>query len=411
VRLIGKNISALFLLYVRPVTAVGRILDHGRIWFSAIVSLSVAWLLHAAAPPVNIPRGIPGEPDTADVLLRVLTFESGSWIFSLAAIAVALVPGILLIRAISGYGSFGVLMESDYLGLLNCSLLSWTAAFLPVMVAGWLLNPDLVYRAPVFVAATVYFLILLAFSVRGAFGIGVAPAAGLSVAGVIAAVVGGAVFAAVGGSLGFLMSPLLLYYAYIMLGSNVRSLGQGLRSRQHLRQQLEIATNNPHDADAQYQIGLIHQKRHQYSEAIERFTRAARIDRDLTDAHFQLGVIARQQGRLEEAIQFLELAVSQDDKHASSDVWRELGAAYFGVSRIPEAAAALAKFTGRREYDPEGLYWYGKTLLRLDRPAEARQMFERAIEAARTMPRHRRAEVRKWGSQSKSELSALRKTV
>lgn len=391
--------------------AFGRILDHGRVWFSVVVSLAVAWLLHAAAPPVAIPEQVPESPETVDMLTRVLAFESGSWLFPLAAIAIALVPAILLIRSIAGHGSFGVLMESDYLGLLNCSLLSWTAAFLPVTVAGWLLNAAIVYSAPVFIAATVYFLILAALSIRTAFGIGFGAAAGLSLAAMATALVGGAAFAVVGGALRFLASPLVLYFLYLMLGSDVRSLGQGLRSRQHLRHQLEIATNNPHDADAQYQIGLIHQKRHQYSEALARYTRAVEIDRDLTDAHFQLGVIARLQGRFDDAIRSLELAARQDDKHSTSDVWRELGAAYFGAGRIPEAAAALARFTDRREYDPEGLYWYGKTLLRLERPAEARQMFERAAEAARTMPRHRRAEVRKWGSQARSELGALRRVV
>jgi tetratricopeptide (TPR) repeat protein len=184
-----------------------------------------------------------------------------------------------------------------------------------------------------------------------------------------------------------------------------------LRSRQHLREQLEIATNNPRDADAHYQLGLIHQKRRQYSEAIARFTQAIEIDPSETDAHFQLGHIARDQGRFDDAIRFLQTAAAQDDKFSSSDVWRELGAAYLGASRIQEAEAALAKYTDRRGYDPEGLYWYGKTLIVLNRPAEAREMFARAIEAAKTMPRHRRAEVRKWGSLARGELSALKRAV
>jgi len=78
-------------------------------------------------------------------------------------------------------------------------------------------------------------------------------------------------------------------------------------------------------------------------------------------------------------------------------------------SLLDEAAAALAKYTDRRAYDPEGLYWYGKTLLRLDRPAEARELFERCIEAVKTMPSNRRAQVRTWGSRAKAELRALRR--
>ncbi|HTS75591.1 MAG TPA: tetratricopeptide repeat protein, partial [Bryobacteraceae bacterium] len=124
----------------------------------------------------------------------------------------------------------------------------------------------------------------------------------------------------------------------------------------------------------------------------------------MADGHYQLGVIARQHGRVDDAIARLKTAASIDDRLAQSEVWRELGAADFEAGKIEEARAALEKFTDRREYDPEGLYWYGKTLKTLGREAEARQMFERAIEAARTMPRHRRAQVRVWASRAKSEM-------
>jgi Tfp pilus assembly protein PilF len=395
--LIQKNLAALFLLYARPVSALGQILDRGVLWFTAMAAVGVSWLLHASDTGVLVPVA---------VWLRFLSLAPGSWLFPLGAIAIVLVPALLLMRAASGYGSFGVLMESHYLGLLNCVLMSWAAAFLPLAVAGFFIDPDLLHTLPVFGVANIYFAVLTALSVRTVFGTGFGPAAGMTVLGWGVALLGGALLGVVGGSLGFLMSPFVLYYAYLMLGSDVRSLGQGLRSRQHLREQLEIATNNPRDADAHYQLGLIHQQRRQYSEAISRFTQAVAIDPSETDAHFQLGRIACEQGRFDDAIRSLQTAVAQNDKFATSEVWRELGAAYFGASRFAEAEAALAKYTNRRAYDPEGLYWYGKTLLRLDRPAEARALFERSVEAAKTMPRHRRAEVRKWGGLSESELSA-----
>ncbi len=149
---------------------------------------------------------------------------------------------------------------------------------------------------------------------------------------------------------------------------------------------------------------MIYQKRRQYTEALARFQRAVEIDPGEADAHLQLGRIAREQGRFEDAIRHLKIAASIDDKLAMSDVWRELGAALFGASRLEEAAAALGKYTERRAYDPEGLYWYGKTLERLGREAEAKELFERCIEAVKTMPSHRRAHVRKWGGLAKAEL-------
>jgi len=285
--------------------------------------------------------------------------------------------------------------------------MSWTAAYLPLAIAG-LAGLSWVHTLPVYLAANLYFAVLAALGVRTVFGAGFTAAIGMTALGWGAAFLGGVVFLIAGSLLRFLMSPFLLYYAYLMLGSDVRSLGAGLRSRQHLRQQLEIATNNPRDADAHYQLGLIYQKRRNYTEAIARFTRAIEIDPSEADAHLQLGRIEREQGRFEDAIQHLRTAAALDDKLALSEVWRELGTAYFHASHFEEAAAALEKYTDRRSYDPEGLYWYGKALLRLNRPVEARELFERSIDAVKTMPSHRRAQVRKWSGLARAELRALK---
>jgi len=202
----------------------------------------------------------------------------------------------------------------------------------------------------------------------------------------------------------YLASPFLLYYAYILLGSDLRSLGEGLRARQHLRQQLDIATLNPSDGDAQYQLGLIYQQRHQYDEAKRRFGRAAEIDPREADPVFQLGRIALEEERLNDAIELLTRAGALDDKCCSHEVWRDLGVAYFKSSRFEEARVALAKFVERRSYDPEGLYWYGKCLLGLGKKDEARQQFEQCREAVDTMPKNRRRQLAKWKRLASVEL-------
>lgn len=371
--------------------------------FSVACALVVSVLLHASDVSERSTFAGPG----AAALLRFVSFEPGSWLFALGTIVAIVVPAILLTRAISGIGSFSVLMEGDYVALLNCVLMSWTAAHLPLALAS-LAGPTDVHTLPVYLAANLYFAVLTALSVRTVLGTGLAAAAGMTAFGWGAALVGGAVFVLAGSLPRFLMSPFLLYYAYLMLGPNLRSLGAGLRSRQHLRRQLEIATTNPRDADAHYQLGCIFEKRRQYSDAVSHFERAIEIDPKEADAHLQLGRIAREQGRFENAIQHLSTAAALDDKLATSEVWRELGAACFEASRFDEAAAALAKYTDRRPYDPEGLYWYGKTLQRMDRSAEARELFERSIEAVKTMPSHRRAQVSKWNKLARGELRALR---
>jgi tetratricopeptide (TPR) repeat protein len=429
----GENLAALFLLYARPVAAIGRILDRGRLWIAIVMALAVSWLVHfaetrteivsqppagVAAPNAPVPlvdedeaTVLPPRPSVTESAIRIWTALDPLSLFAgLGAIVFAFVPAVIGARAAAGFGSFGVLMRRDYLSLVMISMTVWTAAYLPAGVILFLVPPQLPLW-PLLIASNLYFLVLAALSIRTLLGINFAPAAGLAVLGAVTAMIALALYQFAGPLRYMVMSPFFLlyglYFGYSMFVSNVRSLGDGLRSRQHFQQQLEIATNNPRDADAHYQLGLIHLQRRQRTEAAARFRRAVEIDPSEADAQYQLGRIAREEKRLDDAIASLTTAASLDDKLSQSEVWRELGAAYFEAARTGEAAAALVKFTDRRPYDPEGLYWHGKTLVALGRTTEAREMFEQAIEAVKTMPSHRRAEVRQWGGQSKSELRKL----
>ncbi len=169
---------------------------------------------------------------------------------------------------------------------------------------------------------------------------------------------------------------------------------------------MEAATINPRDASAHYQLGLIYQYRRQYAEAISRFQKAVEIAHDETEAHFQLGRIAREQNRLQDAINHFGIVLEQDDKHSHSEIWREIGATYLGASMFAEAKDALAKFIDRRPYDPEGLYYYGKTLEQLEQRDEAREVFARCVEAVKTMPSYRYREQRKWDKLARDRLTA-----
>jgi len=394
---VANHLKALFLLYVNPVGAVGQILDRGKLWVAIVAALVVSVSVHFADVPM---RG------AGSALLRFISFTPGGYLAPLVIVAIALVPAIILCRTIFGYGSFSVLISSDYVPLLMCAYTAWAAAYLP-LAALRATELDWVSTPLVYLVVNAYFAILVAFSVRTIYGTGFPAAIGITALAWMVAVFATGAVGFLGPAPYFLMSPFVLYYLYAMFGSDVRSLGQGMRSRQHFQEQLQIATNNPHDADAQYQLGLIHQKRRQYSEAISRFERAVEIDATFADAHLQLGVIAREQQRFEDAIRHLAKAAALDDKLAQNDVWRELGAAYFGAVQTNEAMTALAKYVERRPYDPEGLYWYGKSLAQLGRSAEAREMLGRAVEAANTMPSNRRALVRRWGRQAQAELRKI----
>src|SRR5262249_7693505 len=145
----------------------------------------------------------------------------------------------------------------------------------------------------------------------------------------------------------------------------------------------------------------------QYSEAIERFKKAVEIDPTEIDAHYQLGRIAREQGRLQEAIDHFNAVVTQDEKHSQSEVWREIGATYAAASMYEDARSALQRYVERRPYDPEGLYFLALTFAQTGQKEQARELFERCIEAVNTMPYYnRRGQIRKWRKLAEEQLNA-----
>jgi Flp pilus assembly protein TadD len=377
-----EQLRLLFMLYIRPVRAASAIIDRGRLWFAVCASLAV--------------------------LLFARTSPQAGMVLLMAAITLAFVPGaILFITVYRSRESFPVTLRKDYLTFLNCVLQCLAAAFLPLAVIGRLIGfgrYEVVVAFALLGASEIYFLVLVVCSVRTLWGTGLGVALVATLVGLAALIGGLAAFRLLGPFMYYLASPFLLYYAYILLGSDLRSLSEGLRARQHLRQQLDIATLNPSDGDAQYQLGLIYQQRHQYDEAKRRFAHAVEIDPREADPVFQLGRIALEEERFNDAIGLLARAGALDDKCCSHEVWRDLGVAYFKSSRFEEARAALAKFVERRSYDPEGLYWYGKSLLALGKADEARQQFEQCREAVDTMPKNRRRQLAKWKRLASAEL-------
>jgi tetratricopeptide (TPR) repeat protein len=245
-------------------------------------------------------------------------------------------------------------------------------------------------------AAYLYFAFLMFLAIRTVFGAGNGASVAIVCLSWIPLVAAGFLWQPLRFLMGWLASPFFLFYAWYFLGSEFSTLGAGMRNRQHFRRMLEASALNPHDGEAQYQLGLIYQQRRNYTEAIERFRNAFKIDPTETDAHFQLGRIAREQGRTDDALKEFQIVLQQDPKHNLSEVLRELGGAYLAAGRLRDACAQLEVYTGRRPYDPEGLYYYGQVLEGLGQPAAAREVYARAVEAARTAPRYRRRITARW---------------
>lgn len=368
-----ENLQILLRLYYRPARALGTMLDRGSLAFAAL----------AAAVPC--------------LALGSLTL--------LVPVAILFVPAcVLIIAAWDGRGSAGVALQRDYAPLLACVLMTFAASHLPIV--------PVVYLAPQYLpwaqgAALAYFAILSAIAVQAVSGATATHATGTALGGLLIAVGGYFASDSLGGIPYFFASPFVLIWLFILLRPNVQAFTGGLHTRQNFRRTLEASTLNPRDADAHYQLGLIYMERRNFAEAISRFQKAVEIDREEADPHYQLGRIAREQGRFQDALQHLTAAYALNPKLSSGEVLRDLGATNLELGNTQLALEQLEPYIDRREYDPQGLYWLGRVYKALHRPADARGMLQRAVEAAQTAPPHLRRQAAKWRSLAASELRGL----
>jgi len=381
---LGNQLKALALLYIRPVKAMSQILDQGR--------LSVALVLAVAA----------------GLLFGGLAFSS---IFlSLVLLAAVFVPiAVIVVNKLEGTGSAGVVLPRDYMPMLVCHVMAYVAVLLPAAALTWI--PGIwesgVVQIALAVAAQLGFAFLSVCAIRTVAGTGWGRA--IATEFIALAISAGALYgySFVRGALYYMASPFVLYYLYIMFGQEFRGFGGGLSSRQRMRQLLEFAAVNPHDADAPYQLGLIYQQRRDYARARECFEKAIAIDPKEPEAQYQLGRILRAAGDPSAALEHLNVAAAIDNKLAQSEVLRETGAALLDLGRNEEARDMLREYTNRRSFDPEGLYWFGEALRRVGDVAAAREALQQAIEAARTAPSQRRRQIGQWGGKASKLLRQL----
>ncbi len=371
------NLLLFLELFRRPSAAMSRVLDEGSLLFASLAVIAVSLLM---------PHWLP------------ISFYT-----PLLMLAVVYAPGVLLITMLlARLGAFWTVFERDYSPLLTCSAMAWSAVNLPLALA-LRLEPSPVSLA-LAGAAYLYFAALMFFAVRTVFETDNGIAAGVVCLSWVPLAAAAFFWGPISSMAGWLASPFFLFYGWRYLGGEFSGLGQGLRNRQNFHRMLEAAAINPHDASARYQLGLIYQQRRQYTEAIRQFRDAVAIDPTETDAHFQLGRIALEQGRLKDAFTSLQTVLDQNEKHASHEILRELGRMYLAAKQYEDARRELALYVARREYDPEGLYYYGRALDGLGDKTAAREMYTRAVDAARHTPRFRRRYTARWSRLAQKQL-------
>jgi len=443
-----ETLKLLFLIYVRPAFAFSEIMDRGSWLIAAGITLVVGILFFATVnAKLNAAYQMPVlsdyynevihseiDPEVAenyqadamrqyqeavknkrtipvvgDRFFSFFSFDPTAFYRPVIAISLFYVPAVILFVSIfGGFASFGLLLRRDYAVIATCTLLAWSAAHLPFAIAGVAAfgsEMDPMVWLSLWVASGAIFGILMLFAIRTVFGAsyGVALLAvalswpALSLAMYVLEYVSP-----------WLLSPFLLFWAFIYfggyLGGEVRGFGNSFRQRQNLKRFLQNAIVNPKDADAHVQLGIIYLDRRQEARALEHFNKAIAIDKEEIDANYELGRIARQHKALQKALDHFAIVVEQDDKFRLSEIWREIGATYLDAGMLNEAYEPLDKFVTRRNVDPEGLYYFGKLLKAKGENDRAKEMFESAIQSAKTSPYFRSRQLGQWAKLAQKEL-------
>jgi tetratricopeptide (TPR) repeat protein len=388
---------------------MSEILDQGRLSVALVLAFAAgllfvmpSYLRNIEAQSLNLDRTYPVDvPPTLGLSPIFL---------SLALLAAVFVPiAVIVVSKLEGTGSAAVALPRDYMPMLVCHVMAYAAVLLPAAAIEWIpgLSEYDLLQIGLAIAAQLGFAFLSVCAIRTVAGTGWGRAAITAASSLIISAGALYVYSLVRGALYFLASPFVLYYLYIMFGQEFRGFGGGLSSRQRMRQLLEFAAVNPHDADAPYQLGLIYQQRRDYTRARECFEKAIAIDPKEPEAQYQLGRVLRATGDPSAALEHLKAAAAIDNKLAQSEVLREIGAACLDLGRNEEARDILREYTNRRSFDPEGLYWYGEALNRLGDVATARQALQQAIEAAQTAPSQRRRQIGQWENKASKLLRQL----
>jgi Flp pilus assembly protein TadD len=406
------NLSLLFGLLWRPMTAVQRLRDRAPVAFAVSAAWLMTFLYWVVAPPLTLyAQGgrlsddmIGGEFGSGfRTLSGTLSGAATRAVMVVLFVAVVYVPfAILIANIFERRAGFSLVIREEYAGVVSCSLLSLAGSLVVTLPAailiGWqsgILEGDVVsgYIVLLLVMPLPIFAALMTITIGISFRVGWAAAA---VTTLISFLSLPAVFLLATAANFICASPFLLLLLLFLLRDRIDEFIGATRSRQAFKQNLEAATLNPADASAHYQLGLIYQKRGEQDAAVASFQRAAEIDPQEVDAHYQLGRIARQQGRLNEAIRHFEHVVQLDSAHSQNEVWRETGLVYYDAGQFQDALEMFDKFLGKRSSDAEARYWRGMTLYKLGRDSEAAQEMQNCVESVRTAPAYKYRFDRRW---------------
>lgn len=400
--MILSQVRLLTDFYWHPMRAASAVLDAGQPLFISILALATALAFAFPADRVvdeNQPEVLIERAAKPPLWRTLPDLNASRSVFSFGMLIGLFVPLSIGISALSTRRrALGTAVINEYGTTYTVLAYAWVAAHLPFAALNWVM-PAL-WAKP---AAYVYFVVLAILALRPVFRLTTGTAVGAALGAALCV----QPLTVVLGSLGWvwLLSPWLLYYLWSSVGGTARASFDGLRNRQNFRRHLEASTINPHDADAQYQLGLIYRDRRNLADAETRFRKACEIDSTDADYQFNLGRVLRELDRPAEAREAFDRAAKIDNKAGNHEVWRELGALDLEACAYETAKRELTHYVEHREWDPEGLFLLGEALRLTGDLATARATYQRAIEAVSTAPAYRRYDVKVWERKARAGLA------
>jgi tetratricopeptide (TPR) repeat protein len=170
------------------------------------------------------------------------------------------------------------------------------------------------------------------------------------------------------------------------------------------QQNLYALTLNPQDADAHYQLGLIHLKRRNLDTARRYFQNALKIDAADADYHYFLGRTCELSGEWALALEQYEETYRINPEYGLGDIFREVGKGYLHTGSIEKGIEFLKFFLAKRDSDPEGRYWLAVALQKCGDIEQVGMQLNAILDQARSNPRFFRKENREWIYKARSML-------
>ncbi len=197
-----------------------------------------------------------------------------------------------------------------------------------------------------------------------------------------------------------LLSLLIVLALYFLIDRRFIGLlpdfSRPLRRRREMARLRREVMVNPHNAEALSNLGreLVGMKR--YREGVGHLEQALAKMADIAETRYYLGLGYLRLGDLDRAEGHLKGAIDIDPRYGYGEAYLKLGDLHRLRGELDAALQAYESFTGIHTSSSEGFFKLGDLWLQRGDPARARAFYEKALQAFRGSPPHKKRIDRPW---------------